>query len=156
MEFNLKKKDKIKQRQSDQVVYNQLEMKIKIALERAEKLKPLVAIDDDIQFPSIPHDEQLNVNQLNFNQDEENSGENSGYSFSATSTSSAHSFSKEEIDVLRHGSRINGRDYVPFFNEIDTKNEKFHNFPIPFTDKDGKLPLSKSQRERFSEWVRPG
>ncbi len=143
---------------SNQSVYSQLESKIKIALERAEKLKFLLAKDDDIQFPSIPHDEQINVNQLeDLNQDVDNNDENSCYTFSATSsTSSAPSFSKEEIDVLRHGSRINGRDYVPFFSEIDTKNEKFHNFPIPFTDKDGKLQLSKSQRERYHEWVRPG
>ena len=139
-------------------MYVQLEAKIKIALERAEKLKTLIDQEDDIQFPSIPHhDEQLNLNQLNLNQDNENSSDMSGYSFQATSSSaSAPSFSKEEISVLRHGSNINGRDYVPFFNEIDTKNEKFHNFPIPFTDKDGKLHLSKSQRERFSQWVRPG
>ncbi|CAF0761328.1 unnamed protein product [Brachionus calyciflorus] len=63
------------------------------------------------------------------------------------------SFTKDEIDVLRHGSFINGRDYVPFFPEIDSK-EKFF-LQIPFNDKDGKLALSPSQKSNFSKWARP-
>ena len=55
--------------------------------------------------------------------------------------------------MLRRGSSINGRNYVPFFEELDTK-EKF-NFSIPYGDKDGKLALSTSQLARFSHWSRP-
>jgi hypothetical protein len=39
-------------------------------------------------------------------------------------------FSKEELDVLRFGSTINGRNYLPYLPEIDGK-EKFF-FQIPF------------------------
>jgi calpain-7 len=62
-------------------------------------------------------------------------------------------FGKEEISVLRHGSFINGREYVPFFPEIDSKERFF--FPVPFTHKEGKLALAASQRERFNGWARP-
>lgn len=41
------------------------------------------------------------------------------------------SFSQDELNVLRNGSNINGRNYVPFFPHIDAK-ERF-SFPIPFT-----------------------
>jgi hypothetical protein len=41
------------------------------------------------------------------------------------------SFSREELDVLRYGSTINGRSYLPYLPEIDEK-EKFV-FQIPFT-----------------------
>ena len=146
-----KKKEKIPNQHS--AGYKQLEAKIRIGLERAEKLKTIK--DFDIEFPSIPtHDELINLNKFIINNEEESGAFLSSSSFSKPCDES--SFSKEEISVLRHGSTINGRDYVPFFSEIDTKNEKFHNFQIPFTDKDGKLALSKSQRDRFSEWVRPG
>jgi len=70
-----------------------------------------------------------------------------------TSSSKLPSFNKDEIDVLRRGSLINGRNYVPFFEELDMK-EKF-NFSIPYGDKDGKLALSTSQLSRFSHWSRP-
>jgi calpain-7 len=42
---------------------------------------------------------------------------------------------------------------VPFFPQVDAK-EKFF-FPLPFSDKDGKLALSSSQLARFSHWSRP-
>lgn len=62
-------------------------------------------------------------------------------------------FTSDEIAVLRRGSSINSRNYVPFFSHLDSK-EKFF-FTIPFSDKDGKLALSQSQRQRFSHWARP-
>lgn len=46
-------------------------------------------------------------------------------------TDNGASFTKDEINVLRRGSCINGRDYVPFFPEIDAKDR--FSFPIPFT-----------------------
>jgi calpain-7 len=83
------------------------------------------------------------------------------------------SFSREELDVLRYGSTINGRSYLPYLPEIDEK-EKFV-FQIPFTydsfnnyiyilihifvcilsDKEGKLDLSKAQKDKFVGWARP-
>ncbi|KAL4222516.1 calpain 7 [Mactra antiquata] len=62
------------------------------------------------------------------------------------------SYTKEEIDVLRKTSDINGRIYVPFLS-VDVK-EKFA-FPVPFSDKDGKLALSPKQKEQIVKWVRP-
>lgn len=61
-------------------------------------------------------------------------------------------YTKDEIDVLRKTSGINGRQYVPFMSQ-DMK-EKFA-FPVAFSDKDGKLALSPKQKERFARWVRP-
>ncbi|XP_014671415.1 PREDICTED: calpain-7-like [Priapulus caudatus] len=62
------------------------------------------------------------------------------------------SYTKEEIAVLRRTSLINGREYVPFMM-VDLK-ERFA-FPLPFSDKDGKLALSPKQVSRFARWVRP-
>ena len=52
----------------------------------------------------------------------------------------------------RTTSVINGREYVPFMS-IDLK-ERFA-YPLPFSDKDGKLALSPKQRAVFNRWVRP-
>lgn len=40
-------------------------------------------------------------------------------------------FTQEEINVLKNGSNINGRSYVPFFLHMDAK-ERF-SFSIPYT-----------------------
>ncbi|XP_048735989.2 calpain-7-like isoform X2 [Ostrea edulis] len=61
-------------------------------------------------------------------------------------------YTKEEIEVLRKTSFINGREYVPFMS-VDMK-EKFA-FPVPFSDKCGKLALSPKQRSSLRDWVRP-
>ncbi|XP_041104033.1 calpain-7-like isoform X1 [Polyodon spathula] len=58
----------------------------------------------------------------------------------------------EEIEVLRKTSKINGIEYVPFMS-VDLK-ERFA-FPMPFSDKFGKLALSPKQKAIFSRWVRP-
>ncbi|MBN3276152.1 CAN7 protein, partial [Polyodon spathula] len=49
-------------------------------------------------------------------------------------------------------SKINGIEYVPFMS-VDLK-ERFA-FPMPFSDKFGKLALSPKQKAIFSRWVRP-
>ncbi|KAG9345099.1 hypothetical protein JZ751_009640 [Albula glossodonta] len=61
-------------------------------------------------------------------------------------------YTAEEIEVLRSTSRINGIEYVPFMS-VDLK-ERFA-FPVPFSDKRGKLALSPKQQNVFSRWVRP-
>uniref|UniRef100_A0A3B4EFF6 Calpain catalytic domain-containing protein n=1 Tax=Pygocentrus nattereri TaxID=42514 RepID=A0A3B4EFF6_PYGNA len=61
-------------------------------------------------------------------------------------------YTPEEIEVLRKTSKINGIEYVPFMN-VDLR-ERFA-FPVPFSDKRGKLALSPKQKAIFSRWVRP-
>ncbi|XP_062847345.1 calpain-7 [Trichomycterus rosablanca] len=61
-------------------------------------------------------------------------------------------YTSEEIEVLRKTSKINGIEYVPFMN-VDLR-ERFA-FPVPFSDKCGKLALSPKQSAIFSRWVRP-
>ncbi|XP_063778418.1 calpain-7 isoform X2 [Pseudophryne corroboree] len=61
-------------------------------------------------------------------------------------------YTAEEIEVLRKTSKINGVEYVPFMR-VDLR-ERFA-FPLPFSDKLGKLALSPKQKAMFSRWVRP-
>ncbi|XP_033836943.1 calpain-7 isoform X2 [Periophthalmus magnuspinnatus] len=61
-------------------------------------------------------------------------------------------YTADEIQVLRTTSTINGIPYVPFMS-VDLK-ERFA-FPVPFSDKVGKLALSPKQKAIFSRWVRP-
>ncbi|XP_050932067.1 calpain-7 isoform X2 [Lates calcarifer] len=61
-------------------------------------------------------------------------------------------YTQAEIEVLRSTSTINGIAYVPFMS-VDLK-ERFA-FPVPFSDKTGKLALSPKQKAIFSRWVRP-
>uniref|UniRef100_H3ALS7 Calpain 7 n=1 Tax=Latimeria chalumnae TaxID=7897 RepID=H3ALS7_LATCH len=61
-------------------------------------------------------------------------------------------YTSEEIGVLRRTSKINNIEYVPFMS-VDLK-ERFA-FPVPFSDKYGKLALSPKQKAIFSKWVRP-
>ncbi|XP_059584783.1 calpain-7 isoform X4 [Alligator mississippiensis] len=61
-------------------------------------------------------------------------------------------YTTEEIEVLRKTSKINGIEYVPFMS-VDLR-ERFA-FPMPFSDKCGKLPLSPKQKAIFAKWVRP-
>ncbi|MEE6466241.1 hypothetical protein FKM82_006881 [Ascaphus truei] len=61
-------------------------------------------------------------------------------------------YTAEEREVLRKTSKINGIEYVPFMS-VDLR-ERFA-FPVPFSDKLGKLALSPKQKAIFSKWVRP-
>ncbi|XP_055352711.1 calpain-7-like [Paramacrobiotus metropolitanus] len=73
-------------------------------------------------------------------------------SSSTLTVSGSESYSKEEIEVLRKTSRINGRDYVPFM-AVDER-ERFA-FPDLFVDRDGKLALAPKQLSAFKGWARP-
>ncbi|XP_074844402.1 calpain-7 isoform X3 [Carettochelys insculpta] len=68
------------------------------------------------------------------------------------SESQGQRYTAEEIEVLRKTSKINGIEYVPFMR-VDLR-ERFA-FPVPFSDKCGKLPLSPKQKAIFAKWVRP-
>ncbi|XP_022258439.1 calpain-7-like [Limulus polyphemus] len=61
-------------------------------------------------------------------------------------------YTKEELEVLRLTSIINGREYVPFML-VDLRER--YAYPLPFSDKDGKLTLSHKQKNNFNKWVRP-
>ncbi|KAL6109824.1 capn7 [Pungitius sinensis] len=61
-------------------------------------------------------------------------------------------YTSDEIEVLRSTSTVNGIAFVPFMS-VDLR-ERFA-FPVPFSDKAGKLALSPKQKAIFSRWVRP-
>jgi calpain-7 len=61
--------------------------------------------------------------------------------------------SKTERIVLSSTSSINKRVYVPFIEQCDLKEQFF--LPIPYSDKDGLLPLSEKQRKSLKAWMRP-
>ncbi|KAI0214801.1 Calpain-7 [Lamellibrachia satsuma] len=67
-------------------------------------------------------------------------------------TSGGGGYTREEIQVLRTTSMINGREYVPFM--LVDMRERFA-YPVPFSDKNGKLTLSAKQRSNFGRWMRP-
>ncbi|XP_054169050.1 calpain-7-like isoform X2 [Oppia nitens] len=60
-------------------------------------------------------------------------------------------YTREEIQVLRQTSIINGREYVPFLS-VDLK-ERF-SYPMPYSDKDGLLVLAPKQRHSWQRWAR--
>lgn len=141
-------------------LFKKCQINIEKALERAEFIKNKInvnneRVDNDI-FSKMPDLDRINLDKVddNVNNDNDSIENSTSINVNNKRQSSSGTFSKEEIAVLRNGSYINGRDYLPFFVEIDSK-EKFFNFHIPFTDKSGKLPLSPSQLERFARWVRP-
>ncbi|KAL3313367.1 calpain 7 [Cichlidogyrus casuarinus] len=83
--------------------------------------------------------------------------ENRAFSVSQASTSITASNSKDvltrdELNVLRSTSKINGQDFLPFLEEIDIKETWI--FDRDFCDF-AKLSLSDKQRSKFSRWVRP-
>ena len=68
------------------------------------------------------------------------------------SAAGAGGYTDEEKKVLAVTSNINGREYVPFMM-ADLK-ERFA-FPVPWTDRHGKLDLSPKQKQRLRAWCRP-
>lgn len=78
-------------------------------------------------------------------------GEHVGDAGTKLLVSGNEGYTREEIDVLRKTSLINGREYVPFL-ETD-KRDRFA-FKLPFCDPNGKLSLSPKQRASFSHWAR--
>jgi len=66
--------------------------------------------------------------------------------------SEAEPLSREEVDVLRRSSHINGKVYLPW---DDTDIYETFTYPEPFKDPDGRLPLSGKQKQHFGGWRRP-
>ncbi|XP_067125410.1 calpain-7-like [Centruroides vittatus] len=134
------------------------------ALERAEALKKKISpTETSIQSPRVPRAVSpvqnrrvippLGIGSL-FNDEPKpkNIEQNRTTNKNQLHVSGSQSYTKEELEVLRITSFINGREYVPFMS-IDLK-EKFA-YPLPFTDKDGKLALSPKQKTSFKRWIRP-
>jgi calpain-7 len=115
-----------------------------LALERAEDLKRTkLNSSSHVRLPSPPRDEiiqkeeqqPLDIDRTNIN-----------------IIDTGAKLSQYELAVLRRGSKINGRAYVPFFN-IDLQ-ERFA-FQAPFVDHDGPLKLAPKQQSHFARWARP-
>lgn len=115
-----------------------------LALERAEELKRTeLDSTNHVRLPSPPREEIIqNEEQQPLDIDVQN----------INITDTRAKLSSHELEVLRHGSKINGRDYVPFFH-VDLR-ERFA-FQTPFVDPHGPLKLSPKQQGHFSKWARP-
>ncbi|XP_066302773.1 calpain-7-like [Branchiostoma lanceolatum] len=126
------------------------------AIERAEQLKKKQATTQRGASPQRPATNRavppLGVAGLNLSDDTPASrGSGGGGGGKKSPTGGGGKYTAEEIKVLRHTSNINARSYVPFMS-VDLK-ERFA-FPVPFSDKHGKLALSPKQKTRFARWVR--
>lgn len=58
----------------------------------------------------------------------------------------------KELEVLKHTSYINSKLFPPW---LDSDLKERFAYPDYYSDKDGRLTLSKKQKERFSKWLRP-
>lgn len=162
---------KIRDGTSDKALQVKVKKLATQALERAEALKKKMS--PKMVAPPQPGNKPVNaagkvVPPLGFGAFTEGSDEEDSYLGTKSTVTRARSqkgtpapsvvnvgqagYTKEEIDVLRKTSDINGRTYVPFLS-VDMK-EKF-GYPVPFSDKDGKLALSPKQKQQFGKWVRP-
>ncbi|CAG8547190.1 18676_t:CDS:10, partial [Gigaspora rosea] len=106
-------------------LHQQLTTKVNHLLERAEELKGLPTKKMSL----------LTVRSANY-------GKNP----------SSYKLTQKEIDILKHTSNINGRNYLPW-DETDLK-EEFKDNKL-FLDPDGPVPLSDKQKENFGGWKRP-
>ncbi|KPM11093.1 calpain-7-like protein [Sarcoptes scabiei] len=127
IETGLKAKKEIK----DHKLNERLTSIITQALERAEVIKGI-----DKTRPKL--DKKLNKS-FSFDEDAPPSFSKSGHIISGQD-----SYSKEEIQVLRQSSNINGIDYVPFIAQIDLR-ERFSTLSM-FEDPKGLLALSSKQK----------
>lgn len=113
-------------------------------MERAEELKRTeLQSSSHIRLPSPPRDEIIQKEEQQPLDIDQNN---------ITIIDKRAKLSTHELDVLRRGSKINGRDYVPFF-DIDLR-ERFA-YQTPFVDPHGPLKLAPKQQSHFSRWIRP-
>eukprot|EP00536_Pseudo-nitzschia_multiseries_P001686 jgi/Psemu1/317670/estExt_fgenesh1_pm.C_210051 len=75
------------------------------------------------------------------------------------SSSSSHSYSKEEIAVLKHSSLIASGLFLPFSEDearsLSRQVAGQKSTSHPWKDPDGDLCLSEKQKNRFYKWARP-
>lgn len=134
---------KAKNETTDDKLKQKLSKVARQALERAEQIKGRDAVQPSKQ-QELPVKNKVRVlpplgfDALNLN--------------SAKKESKNQGYSDEEKKVLAKTSMINGREYVPFLS-VDLK-ERFA-FPLPYSDKDGKLALAPKQKAKLVKWARP-
>ena len=110
---------------------------MQLALQRAEEIKKLKKNESTSNTKPLKGQDsmaiwqtQQNLDKLSLNSDEEEEESTPKHPMNRSFNPNQKPLTKDEIDVLRYGSFINGRNFVPFFTEIDSK-EKFF-FQIPF------------------------
>ncbi|KAA0703511.1 Calpain-7 [Triplophysa tibetana] len=136
---------------SDQALQGKLKQLARQALDRAEGLKDSLSkpVNQDKPTPKAP----AQVRQfLPLGQDFSLHDRSQPVRAVQSCEPQGERYTAEEIEVLRKTSKINGIEYVPFMR-VDLR-ERFA-FPVPFSDKCGKLALSPKQKAIFSRWVRP-
>jgi calpain-7 len=143
---------KAKKSTSDPVLQKKLTSLATQALERGEKIKGIdvaknsskkqlnARVSPGTAKKLLPPIDGLNLRELPSAQP------------GASSAPSGGGYTEEEKRVLAATSMINRREYVPFLS-VDLR-ERFA-YPVPFSDKDGKLSLSPKQREKLAKWARP-
>ncbi|CAI9572740.1 unnamed protein product [Staurois parvus] len=138
---------------TDQNLQTKLKQLARQALDRAESLKESMSKSSVKDKISAPKPSQPARPYLPLGPD---FSLNDKPSVKPTQTQSSEPprqrYTSEEIEVLRKTSKINGIEYVPFMS-VDLK-ERFA-FPIPYSDRYGKLALSPKQKAMFSRWMRP-
>ncbi|XP_066441626.1 calpain-7 isoform X1 [Eleutherodactylus coqui] len=139
---------------TDQNLQTKLKQLARQALDRAESLKDSMSKSTSKDKPSAPKQSQNQPTRGYLPL-----GPDFSLNDKPTAARPVHSsepprqrYTAEEIEVLRKTSKINGIEYVPFMS-VDLR-ERFA-FPIPFSDRFGKLALSPKQKAMFSKWMRP-
>nr|XP_027199155.1 calpain-7-like [Dermatophagoides pteronyssinus] len=133
IETGLKAKKEIK----DPKLGERLTLIITQALERAEAIKGVNVKKKEF----IPLEKKLNKS-LSIDEEPMISISKSGHIVSGHV-----SYTKDEIEVLKTSSNINGIDYVPFIAQLDSK-ERFSTLSL-FEDPNGLLKLSLKQKSNF-------
>ncbi|XP_074126885.1 calpain-7 isoform X2 [Sminthopsis crassicaudata] len=137
---------------SDQSLQSKLKLLARQALDRAEALKESMSKPSQKDKPAAVKSNQPIRTFFPLGPDFSLNDKPQTVRTVQSSEPQGQRYTAEEIEVLRKTSKINGIEYVPFMN-VDLR-ERFA-FPVPFSDKCGKLPLSPKQKAIFSKWVRP-
>ncbi|KAM3928765.1 calpain-7 [Leptodactylus fuscus] len=139
---------------TDQNLQTKLKQLARQALDRAESLKDSMSKSSSKDKPSAPKQSQNQPTRsfLPLGPDFSLNDKPPAAKPTHNSEPPRQRYTAEEIEVLRKTSKINGIEYVPFMS-VDLR-ERFA-FPMPFSDKFGKLALSPKQKAMFSRWVRP-
>uniref|UniRef100_K7E8B2 Calpain 7 n=1 Tax=Ornithorhynchus anatinus TaxID=9258 RepID=K7E8B2_ORNAN len=137
---------------SDQALQTKLKQLARQALDRAEALKESMSSSSQKDKPTPVKSSQPVRTFFPLGPDFSLNNKPQTVRSVQASEPQGQRYTSEEIEVLRKTSKINGIEYVPFMS-VDLR-ERFA-FPMPFSDKYGKLPLSPKQKAIFSKWVRP-